>query len=75
MNVRQRAFALTPLLPLVVAIALAPFGVRLSAWFYLLLAVVCPGVAGVLWWLARDAEQKIVQAKGELTGHTCCDKR
>ncbi len=51
------------LVPLVVVTVLAFIGVILSFWVYLLLSVMCILAAGTTWYLYKDMENKISNAK------------
>jgi len=54
------------LLPLAIVIILAVFGATLSVWVYIVLAVVCPLVAGIIWFMYKHEENKIQNAEKEL---------
>lgn len=58
-------FSAAALLPLVVVAVLAIFGATLSVWVYIVLAVVCPLVAGIIWFTYKDVEKKIKKAEKE----------
>lgn len=53
------------LLPLIAAGILSLFGIIFSFWVYLLLAIICPIEAGILWLMYKDMERKIAEAKKE----------
>jgi hypothetical protein len=53
------------LLPLIAAGIFALFGIIFSFWVYLLLAIICPIEAGILWFIYKDMERKIAEAKKE----------
>lgn len=53
------------ILPLLVVGILAMFGIILSFWVYLLLAIICPLEAAILWFIYKDMEKKIAEAKKE----------
>ncbi len=53
------------LLPLAIVIILAVFGATLSVWVYIVLAVVCPLVVGIIWFLYKYEENKIKNAQKE----------
>ena len=65
MRTKQVAF-LGPLLPLFVVIVLALFGFFLQFWVYLMIVIACPAVAGVIWFIYRDTERKVSNAKKEI---------
>jgi uncharacterized membrane protein len=46
-------------LPLLVVIILAIVGVTFSTWVYALLFIVCPVVAGIVWFVYKDMEKKV----------------
>lgn len=52
-------FPLMAFLPLLVVIILAITGITLNFWVYIILAVVCPLVAGIIWYIYKDTEKKI----------------
>lgn len=64
MITKQIAF-LSPLVPLFIVIILALFGFFFQSWVYLLLVIVCPVVAGV-WFIYKDTERKVSNAKEEI---------
>lgn len=47
------------LLPLLIVIILAITGIMLNAWVYMVLAIVCPVAAAILWYTYKDTERKI----------------
>ncbi len=53
------------LLPLVTVVILAIFGFTLNVWVYIVMAVVCPLVAGAVWLTYKDVEKKIKNAGKE----------
>ena len=53
------ALSAAPLLPLVIVIALAIGGITMNRWVYVILAIVCPVAAGIIWYMYKDAERKI----------------
>ncbi len=53
------------LLPLVVVVILAVFGATLNVWVYIVLAIVCPLVAGIIWFTYKDIEKKMRIAEKE----------
>ncbi len=61
---KQVAF-LSPLLPLFVVIVLALFGLILQFRVYLMLVIVCPVAAGIIWFICRDG------AKGAVNSEIC----
>ncbi len=65
MRIKQVSF-LAPLLPLFVVIVLALFGFFFQFWVYLMIVIVCPAVAGVIWFIYRDTERKVSNAKKEI---------
>ncbi|MBI5639999.1 MAG: hypothetical protein HZA17_06190 [Nitrospirae bacterium] len=52
-------FVATALLPLLAVSVLAVFGMTMNMWVYIILAVICPVVAGILWFMNKDAEKKV----------------
>jgi hypothetical protein len=52
------AFSAAPLVPLFIVIILATAGIMLNVWVYVVLAVVCPLAAGVLWFQYKGMEGK-----------------
>jgi general stress protein CsbA len=48
-----------PLLPLVIVIALAVGGITMNPWVYVILALVCPVAAGIIWYMYKDTEKKM----------------
>jgi hypothetical protein len=65
MRTRKAAF-IAPLLPLFVVIVLALFGFLFQFWFYLMIGIACPAVAGIIWIIYRDTERKVANAKKEI---------
>ncbi len=60
---KSRYFAIaTVLFPLVAIIVLAIIGITLDTWVYLVLAVVCPAVVGLIWYIYKGAEKKLTDA-------------
>lgn len=57
--------SLASLLPLAAVGVLSLFGVIFSFGVYLLLAVICPLEAGILWFMYKDMEKKVAEAKKE----------
>ncbi len=53
------------LLPLIAAGIFALFGIIFSFWVYLLLVIICPLEAGILWFMYKDMAKKIAEAKKE----------
>ena len=47
------------LLPLVIVIILAITGITLNVWIYVILAIVCPVAAGIIWYMYKNAERKM----------------
>lgn len=47
------------LLPLVIVIILAITGITLNVWIYVILAIVCPVAAGIIWYMYKDTERKM----------------
>ncbi len=47
------------LLPLAIVVILALVGITLSVWVYIVLVMVCPLAAGVVWFLYKDMERKM----------------
>ncbi len=47
------------LLPLVIVIILAITGITLNVWIYVILVIVCPVAAGIIWYMYKDAERKM----------------
>ncbi len=56
---RKKIFLSAALLPLVVVAVLAIFGAKLNVWVYIVLAVVCPLVAGLICFIYKDIEKKM----------------
>ncbi len=57
------AFSTAPLVPLFIVIILATAGITLNAWVYVVLAVVCPLAAGVVWFQYKEMVGKIKNAE------------
>ena len=57
------AFSAAPLVPLFIVIILATAGIMLNVWVYVILAVVCPLAAGLLWFQYKEMEGKIKNAE------------
>jgi len=53
------AFLATPLLPLVIVIVLAIGGIMINQWVHVILAVICPVTAGIIWFMYKDMERKL----------------
>lgn len=51
------------LLPLLVVAVLALIGMIFNFWVYIILAIVCPLVAGFLWFTYKDTERKVREAE------------
>jgi hypothetical protein len=45
--------AAAPLAPLFIIIILAAVGITLNVWVYVIVAVVCPLAAGIIWFMYR----------------------
>ncbi len=54
--------AAAPLAPLFIIIILAAVGITLNVWVYVIVAVVCPLAAGMIWFIYKDVEGKIKNA-------------
>ena len=54
---------IAPLVPLFIVIVLAVIGIMLNVWVYVVLAVVCPLAAGIIWFMYKDVEGKIKNAE------------
>lgn len=65
MKRRLTIITILALLPLIAAGIFALFGIILSFWVYLILAIICPLAAGILWLIYRDMERKIAEANKE----------
>ena len=59
MKIKFVVIPIASLLPLLAVIILAMFGIILSFWAYLLIALICPLVAISLWFIYKDMERKI----------------
>ncbi|MBI5203302.1 MAG: hypothetical protein HZA11_00120 [Nitrospirae bacterium] len=59
---RTKFFSVMALLPLLVVIILAVAGITLNFWVYAILGVVCPTVAGAIWFIYKDTERKVKDA-------------
>lgn len=60
-------FSLMAFLPLLVVLILAIAGITLNFWVYIILAIVCPLAAGIIWFIYKETEKKIKEAgKGRL---------
>jgi hypothetical protein len=44
---------------LIIAIALAAFGIAMRSWLAVLFSAICLAVAGYLWFIQRDVDRKI----------------
>jgi len=44
---------------LIIAFALAAFGIAMRSWFSFLFSAICFAVAGYLWFIQRDVAKKI----------------
>jgi len=55
-------FTMAPFVPLLIVIILAIIGITLNFLVYIILAVVCPLVAGILWFIYKDMERKVTDA-------------
>ncbi len=55
--------------PLVIIIVLAVMGITLDIWVYVVLAVVCPAVVGLIWYFYKDAEKKVTDVDRENKGN------
>jgi general stress protein CsbA len=47
------------LFPLVIVIILAIAGITLNVWIYVILAIVCPVAAGIIWYMLKNMENKV----------------
>lgn len=47
------------LLPLIIVVILAMVGITVNVWVYVVLTVVCPLAAGVVWFLYKDMERRM----------------
>ena len=47
------------LLPLVIAVILAMVGIALNVWVYIVLVIVCPLAAVVVWFLYKEMERRM----------------
>ncbi len=47
------------LLPLVIVIVLAITGITLNIWIHVILAIVCPVAAFIIWNMYKDTERKM----------------
>lgn len=54
------------LLPLLVVMILALFGITMDYWVYIILGIVCPLVAGSIWLIYKDTERKVNDARRDL---------
>ncbi len=54
--IARYAFSAAPLVSLFIVIILATAGIMLNIWVYVVLAVVCPLAAGVLWFQYNEME-------------------
>lgn len=50
---------IAPLAPLFIVIVLAVIGIMLNVWVYVVLAVVCPLAAAMIWFIYKDVERKM----------------
>ncbi len=57
------------LLPLALVIVLAVTGIALDIWVYVVLAIVCPAVVGLIWYFYKDAEKKVTDVDRENKGN------
>lgn len=63
---KTRSFiVIAPLLPLFLVIILAIVGITFGFWVYMILGIVCPLVAGILWFMYREMEKKIANLDRE----------
>jgi len=65
MKTRLIVIFVVSILPLLVVGILTIFGMIFSFWVYLLLVIICPLEAGILWFIYKDMEKKIAEAKKE----------
>ena len=65
MKTRLIVIFVVSILPLLVVGILAIFGMIFSFWVYLILAIICPIEAGILWFMYKDMKRKIAEAKKE----------
>jgi hypothetical protein len=56
---KKYLFSAAPLLPLVIVVALAIGGIMMNLWVYAILVIVCPVVAGIIWYMYKDTERKM----------------
>lgn len=65
MKRKLTAITILALLPLIAAGIFELFGIIFSFWVYLILAIICPMEVGILWFMYKDMEKKIAEAKKE----------
>lgn len=58
-------FTTAALVPLLIVLVLAAFGMTFDTVVYAGLAVVCPIVAGVTWWIYREMDRRVNAAEKE----------
>ena len=56
---KKYLFSAAPLLPFVIIIVLALNGITMDRWVYVILAMVCPVAAGIIWYTHKDTERKM----------------
>jgi general stress protein CsbA len=56
---KKYLFSAAPLLPLVIVVVLATGGIMMNRWVYVLLVIVCPAAAGIIWYMYKDTEKKM----------------
>lgn len=59
---RKYLFVIAPVFPLLIVVVLAVFGITFDTAVYAVLGVVCPIVAGFVWWIYKDMETKVTAA-------------
>lgn len=57
MKKRGILIAITPLIPILVVVALAVFGIVFDSRVYMLLGLICPVIAVFLWFYYRDGRK------------------
>lgn len=63
---KTRWIIILVLLPLLVVAVLAILGIILKSWVYLALLIVCPAVAGIVWYIYGDVRKKVSNVKKEI---------
>ena len=63
---KAKFFSVMAILPLLIIIMFAVAGIILNFWVYVILGVLCPTAAGVIWFIYKDTERKVKDVKSGL---------